>query len=234
MAKEFGSFEAESNAMTYREKIERLAYKYWEDEGRPEGKHEEHWLRAKRVVKYINQSVVQPSAMKHCPIWNAIMVAVKNAVDSHGPIDETLVGSVAKRVYFALHCNTPEFRVDGKMYKAFRRMIDRGIPGGAMAEFKKHQETLQSFGKLKQSYEHLKVAVEKLKTQRAGHFKDFEIKLAAVKRQIGEIVGESAPTGSNNIGFLKTMNNELKRRLREKNEEIAKLQAELGRVQTDA
>jgi hypothetical protein len=32
------------------EKIRARAYAIWEKEGRPDGKHLEHWLRAKRLV----------------------------------------------------------------------------------------------------------------------------------------------------------------------------------------
>ncbi len=31
--------------------IARLAYRYYEEEGRPEGKAEEHWLRAEMEIK---------------------------------------------------------------------------------------------------------------------------------------------------------------------------------------
>ena len=32
------------------EKVRTRAYTIWEKEGRPEGKHLEHWLRAKRLL----------------------------------------------------------------------------------------------------------------------------------------------------------------------------------------
>ena len=34
-----------------REAIRRQAYAIWEREGRPEGKHLDHWLRAKRLIE---------------------------------------------------------------------------------------------------------------------------------------------------------------------------------------
>jgi len=33
------------------EEIARLAHRYYEEEGRPEGRAEEHWLRAEREIK---------------------------------------------------------------------------------------------------------------------------------------------------------------------------------------
>ncbi len=39
------------NGTTQEAEIERLAYRYYEEEGRPEGKAEEHWLRAEMEIK---------------------------------------------------------------------------------------------------------------------------------------------------------------------------------------
>ncbi len=33
------------------EEIARLAHRYYEEEGRPEGRSEEHWFRAEREIK---------------------------------------------------------------------------------------------------------------------------------------------------------------------------------------
>lgn len=35
------------------EEIARLAHRYYEEEGRPEGRAEEHWFRAEREIKGI-------------------------------------------------------------------------------------------------------------------------------------------------------------------------------------
>lgn len=47
----------EKNANTVRllEEIEALARSYWEAEGRPEGRHLEHWLRAEHAVLSRNE-----------------------------------------------------------------------------------------------------------------------------------------------------------------------------------
>ncbi len=37
------------------DEIERLAYSYWEQEGRPEGRHLDHWLRAQAEVDAATQ-----------------------------------------------------------------------------------------------------------------------------------------------------------------------------------
>ena len=37
--------------MATEEEIRALAYSIWEQEGRPEGKHEEHYLRAKQILE---------------------------------------------------------------------------------------------------------------------------------------------------------------------------------------
>ena len=37
--------------MVTEEQIRKLAYSLWEQEGRPEGKHEEHYYRAKQILE---------------------------------------------------------------------------------------------------------------------------------------------------------------------------------------
>ena len=37
--------------MATEEQIRALAYTIWEQEGHPEGKHEEHYLRAKQILE---------------------------------------------------------------------------------------------------------------------------------------------------------------------------------------
>jgi hypothetical protein len=37
--------------MATEKQIEKLAYSIWEQEGRPEGKHEEHYFRAKQILE---------------------------------------------------------------------------------------------------------------------------------------------------------------------------------------
>lgn len=41
----------ETNNDPTREEIATLAEKYWEEEGRPEGKAEEHWARAEEALR---------------------------------------------------------------------------------------------------------------------------------------------------------------------------------------
>ena len=38
-------------AVTEREQIESLAYRLYEDEGKPEGRAEEHWARAQEMIR---------------------------------------------------------------------------------------------------------------------------------------------------------------------------------------
>jgi hypothetical protein len=44
------------------EAIRALAHKFWEEEGRPEGKSEAHWLRAVAEVNIPNLTVIEGSA----------------------------------------------------------------------------------------------------------------------------------------------------------------------------
>ena len=39
------------NGANVEAEIARLAYRYYEEEGRPEGKSDEHWLRAEMEIK---------------------------------------------------------------------------------------------------------------------------------------------------------------------------------------
>ncbi len=48
---------------TNREEVLRaLAYQYWEEEGRPEGRAEAHWLRAIAEFKIPNLTVIEGSS----------------------------------------------------------------------------------------------------------------------------------------------------------------------------
>ena len=40
-----------TNEANLEQEIARLAHRYYEEEGRPEGRAEEHWLRAEREIK---------------------------------------------------------------------------------------------------------------------------------------------------------------------------------------
>ncbi len=40
-----------TNDASLEAEIARLAYRYYEEEGRPEGRADEHWLRAEREIK---------------------------------------------------------------------------------------------------------------------------------------------------------------------------------------
>jgi hypothetical protein len=40
-----------TNDTNLEEEIARLAHRYYEEEGRPEGRAEEHWFRAEREIK---------------------------------------------------------------------------------------------------------------------------------------------------------------------------------------
>ena len=42
---------AKNSGVPFEQDIERLAYRYYEDEGRPEGQHEAHWHRAEQVLR---------------------------------------------------------------------------------------------------------------------------------------------------------------------------------------
>lgn len=41
-----------SGLLPLADEIERLAHSYWEAEGRPDGRHLEHWLRAEAEVSH--------------------------------------------------------------------------------------------------------------------------------------------------------------------------------------
>ena len=43
--------QAQFDVEAHREHIHRIAYAIWEEEGKPEGKHLEHWKRAERTVQ---------------------------------------------------------------------------------------------------------------------------------------------------------------------------------------
>ena len=45
------------------EEIRQVAYRIWQEEGRPDGRHHEHWLRAEMIWEEINrpQSKRKPS-----------------------------------------------------------------------------------------------------------------------------------------------------------------------------
>ena len=40
-----------ANSENLEDEIARLAHRYYEEEGRPEGKADEHWFRAEREIK---------------------------------------------------------------------------------------------------------------------------------------------------------------------------------------
>ena len=44
------------------EDIAALAKSYWEEEGRPEGKAEEHWLRAEEALRQQQADALSPAA----------------------------------------------------------------------------------------------------------------------------------------------------------------------------
>jgi Protein of unknown function (DUF2934) len=44
------------------EAVQALAYKFWEEEGRPEGRAEAHWLRAVAEFKIPSLTVIQGDA----------------------------------------------------------------------------------------------------------------------------------------------------------------------------
>jgi hypothetical protein len=46
------------------EAVSALAYKFWEDEGRPEGQAEAHWLRAVQALSIPELAPVAPKAAK--------------------------------------------------------------------------------------------------------------------------------------------------------------------------
>jgi hypothetical protein len=48
---EFTELPIEPDEMFTREDVERVAKQIWEDEGRPEGKAEEHWRRAQEHLR---------------------------------------------------------------------------------------------------------------------------------------------------------------------------------------
>ncbi|MBF0325700.1 MAG: DUF2934 domain-containing protein [Alphaproteobacteria bacterium] len=43
-------------------KIRQLAHQIWEDEGRPEGREDEHWLRAEEMVAAARATKASPKA----------------------------------------------------------------------------------------------------------------------------------------------------------------------------
>jgi len=44
------------------ERIGKLAYQLWEEEGRPEGRHEDHWFRATAMVDAEDQDQIEAAA----------------------------------------------------------------------------------------------------------------------------------------------------------------------------
>jgi hypothetical protein len=47
------------------ERIKQRAYDYWEEEGRPRGRHKEHWLRAEREIAAEDGSDGREAAAQH-------------------------------------------------------------------------------------------------------------------------------------------------------------------------
>lgn len=47
----------EYNLNTTDRQIERLAYRFWEERGRPEGSPDEDWYRAKRLLRQQSQAL---------------------------------------------------------------------------------------------------------------------------------------------------------------------------------
>ena len=46
--------------MPTEQEIERLAYSIWEEEGRPDGKDQEHYFRAKQILEQKEQPPIVP------------------------------------------------------------------------------------------------------------------------------------------------------------------------------
>jgi hypothetical protein len=49
------------------EKIRARAYAIWEQEGRPDGKHLEHWLQAKRLIAAEASRAMAAAMVTHSP-----------------------------------------------------------------------------------------------------------------------------------------------------------------------
>jgi hypothetical protein len=56
--------------VTEQEHIAALAYKFYEEEGRPEGKADEHWAKAERAVR--EQRMPAPDAEREVPSAEAL------------------------------------------------------------------------------------------------------------------------------------------------------------------
>jgi hypothetical protein len=71
-----------------------IAYQLWEDEGRPEGKAEEHWQQACLVVMSLSEGEIGPS-----PIWLKRQEQVRVPEAKVEPIVEqpTVVENINKR-----------------------------------------------------------------------------------------------------------------------------------------
>jgi hypothetical protein len=54
------------------EKIRARAYAIWENAGRPEGRHLEHWLQAKRLVAAEASRAMAAAVVTHAPTPQAI------------------------------------------------------------------------------------------------------------------------------------------------------------------
>ena len=56
--------------LTGEEEIENLAYRLYEDEGRPEGKAEEHWAKAEAVIRAQRLAIAKDSEEQ--PVLNTL------------------------------------------------------------------------------------------------------------------------------------------------------------------
>lgn len=54
-------------ASTQDEKLKARAYAIWEQEGRPDGRHLDHWQRAAREIEDVKAPATKPPAKKAAP-----------------------------------------------------------------------------------------------------------------------------------------------------------------------
>ncbi len=58
-----------TNLTAENDAISKLAYEYWEGEGRPHGRDVEHWLRAERsVAESVKEQARAAKKLKHAPV----------------------------------------------------------------------------------------------------------------------------------------------------------------------